>query len=168
MVFHWSLSDSKFSKVSRTLLLVDLNNAVIWMVSIRPPVPLLLLLLLSLLLLSISFISKSSSPFINPLVAIPIVIGINVTFIFQFFQFLSKVEVLLLLLLQVFLNTSVSRRCFTGVWVAANFLGSPGLFSVFGPILATLLSKWSRFFLGITTLPVSFWSLWELFQAYQL
>ena len=32
MVFHWSLSDSKFPQVSRTLLsiLADLNNAVVW------------------------------------------------------------------------------------------------------------------------------------------
>ena len=37
MVFQWSLSDSKSSQVSRTFLsiLTDLNNAVLWMVSIR-------------------------------------------------------------------------------------------------------------------------------------
>ena len=41
MVFHWSLSDSKSPKVSRTLLntLADLSDAVVWTV-------LLLLLLL--------------------------------------------------------------------------------------------------------------------------
>ena len=51
MVSYWSLNDSKSTQVSRTLhsILADLNNAVVWMVSIRP------------------FISKSSSPFINPL-----------------------------------------------------------------------------------------------------
>ena len=39
MVFHWSLSDSKSPLVSRTLLtiLAVLNNAVVWMVSTRPP-----------------------------------------------------------------------------------------------------------------------------------
>ena len=39
MVFHWGLSDSKSPQVSRTLLsiLAVLNNAVIWMVSTRPP-----------------------------------------------------------------------------------------------------------------------------------
>ena len=39
MVFHWSLNYSKFPPVSRTLLsiLADLNNAVVWVVSIRPP-----------------------------------------------------------------------------------------------------------------------------------
>ena len=54
MFFHWSLNDSKSPKVSRTLLsiLLDLNNAVVWMVSTP-------------------FISKSSSPFINHLVTIP-------------------------------------------------------------------------------------------------
>ena len=39
MVLHWSLSDSKFPQVSRTLLsiLVVLNNVVVWTVSTRPP-----------------------------------------------------------------------------------------------------------------------------------
>ena len=51
MVFHWRLSDSK-SQVSRTLLsiLAVFNNAVVSMVSTRPPT------------------SKSSRPFNNPLV----------------------------------------------------------------------------------------------------
>ena len=85
MVFHWSLSNSKSPQVSRTLLsiLAVLNNAVVWMVSTRPPT------------------SKSSSPFNNPFVTVPkapITIGIIVTFMFHsFFQFPSKVEVLILL-----------------------------------------------------------------------
>ena len=38
VVFQWSLSNSKFSQVSRTLLgnLADHSNAVVWMVSARP------------------------------------------------------------------------------------------------------------------------------------
>ena len=54
-VFHWSLNDSKSPQVSRTLLsiLAVLNNAVVWMVSTRPPT------------------SKSSRPFYNPLVTVP-------------------------------------------------------------------------------------------------
>ena len=38
MVFHWSLSDSKYPQVSRTPLsiLANLNNAVVRMVSIHP------------------------------------------------------------------------------------------------------------------------------------
>ena len=72
MVFHWSLSDSKSLQVSRTFssILADLNNAVVWIVSTRPP------------------ISKSSNPFISPLVTVqrtPITIGINVTFRFHSF-----------------------------------------------------------------------------------
>ena len=72
MVFHRSLSDSKSPQVSRTLLgiLAVLNNVVVWMVSIRPP------------------ISKSSSPFSNPLVTVPnapITIGIIVTCMFHSF-----------------------------------------------------------------------------------
>ena len=82
MVFHWSLSDSKFPQVSSTLLsiLVVLNDDVVWMVSTCSPT------------------SKSSSPFSNPLVTVRnalITIGIIVTCMFQFFQFPSKVEVLI-------------------------------------------------------------------------
>ena len=40
MIFHWCLNDNKSPQVSRTLLsiLTDLNNGVVWMVSIRPPI----------------------------------------------------------------------------------------------------------------------------------
>ena len=85
MFFHWSLSDSKSPQVSWTLLsiLAVLNNAVVWMVSTHPPT------------------SKSSSPLSNPLVTVPnapVTIGIIVTCMFHsFFQFPSKVEVLILL-----------------------------------------------------------------------
>ena len=78
MVFHWSLSDSKSPQVSRTLLsiLAVLNNAVVWMVSTRPPT------------------SKSSSPFSNSLVTVPnapITIGIIVTCMFHsFFSSLAR------------------------------------------------------------------------------
>ena len=72
MVFHWSLSDSKFPQVSRTLLSIVavLNNAVVLMVSKHPPT------------------SKSSSPFNNPLVTVlkaPITIGIIVTLMLHSF-----------------------------------------------------------------------------------
>ena len=68
MVFHLSLSDSKSAQVSRTLLsiLAVLNNAVVWMVSTRPPT------------------SKFYSPFNSPLVTVPnapITIGIIVIII---------------------------------------------------------------------------------------
>ena len=72
MVFRWSLSDSKSPQVSRTLLSIPavLNNALVWMVSTRPPT------------------SKSCSPFNNPLVTVPkapIKIGLIVTFLFHSF-----------------------------------------------------------------------------------
>ena len=78
MVFHWSLSDSKSPQVSKTLLsiLAVLSNAVIWIVSTRPPT------------------SKSSRPFNNPLVIVPkapITIGTIVTFMFHsFFNSLAR------------------------------------------------------------------------------
>ena len=83
MVFHWRLSDSKSPQVSTILLsiLSVFNNAVVSMVSTRPPT------------------SKSSRAFNNPLVTVskaPITIGIIVTFMFHsIFQFSSKVEVLI-------------------------------------------------------------------------
>ena len=72
MVLHWSLSDSKSSQVSRTRLriLTVLSNAVVWIVSTRPPT------------------SKSSRPFNKPLVIVPkapIKIGTIVTFMFHSF-----------------------------------------------------------------------------------
>ena len=78
MVFRWSLSDSKSPQVSRTLLMIVavLSNAVIWIVSTRPPT------------------SKSSKPFNNPLVIVPkapITIGTIVTFMFHsFFNSLAR------------------------------------------------------------------------------
>ena len=70
MVFHLGLSDSKSPQFSRTLLgiLAVLNNIVVSMVSTRPQT------------------SKSFSPFSNPLVTVPITIGIIVTFMFHSFS----------------------------------------------------------------------------------
>ena len=72
MVSHWSLTDIMSPQVSRTLLsiLAVFNNAVVWMVSTRPPT------------------SKSSRPFNNPSVTVPkapITIGIIITFMFHSF-----------------------------------------------------------------------------------
>ena len=75
MVFHWSLNDSKSHQVSRILLsiLADLNNAVVWMVCIRP------------------LISKTSSPCTNPLVTIPSTpVTISITVCFMFYSFFSS------------------------------------------------------------------------------
>ena len=85
IVFHWSLSDNKSPRVSRTLLSIldDLNNAAVWIVSTHP------------------LISKSSGPYTNILVTVPralIIICITVSFLFHsFFQFSSKVQILILL-----------------------------------------------------------------------
>ena len=78
MIFHWSLSDCKSPQVSRTLLsiLAVLNNAVVWIVSTRPPT------------------SKSSRHFNNPLVIVPnapITIGTIITIMFHsFFYSLAR------------------------------------------------------------------------------
>ena len=78
--FYWSLSDSDFLQVTRTLLsiLADLNNAVVWMVS------------------TCLLISKSSSPFTNPLGIVPsasITILTTVGFMFHIFLFSCKVKI---------------------------------------------------------------------------
>ena len=78
MVLHWSFSDSKSPQVSRTRLriLAVLSNAVILIVSTRPP------------------ISMSSRPFNNPLIIVPnapFTIGSIVTFMFHsFFNSLAR------------------------------------------------------------------------------
>ena len=72
MTFHRSLSDSKSPRVSRTLLSIqaDLNNALVWMVSIHSP------------------ISNSSSPLTKPVGTVPsapVTIVITVTLMFHSF-----------------------------------------------------------------------------------
>ena len=97
MVFHLGLSDSKSPQVSRTRLriLAVLSNAVVWIVSTRPPT------------------SKSSTPFNNPLVIVPnapITIGTIVTFMFlSFFNSLARSRYLsfFFIFLQIY---SVVRR----------------------------------------------------------
>ena len=144
-------------------ILAVLNTAVVWMVSTWPPS------------------SKSSSPFNNVLVTVPkapITIGIFVTFMFlsffnsltrsrylsffSFFQFYSvvirnsKVDnillLLLLLLIRVF-HICVSWWSFTGDWVTASLLKSPGLFSVFWPFSIMLLFGWSPLGRQLPNLP---------------
>ena len=69
MVCRWGLSDSKYPRVSKTLLSI-LNSGVVWMVSTCPP------------------ISKFSSLYTNPLVTVPstpITSAITVTFVFHDF-----------------------------------------------------------------------------------
>ena len=131
MVFHWSLSDSKCFQVSKTLLSipVDLNNAVIWIVSTR------------------SLISKSFNPSANPSVTAlkaTITIGIIVTFMihsyfnslvssryftffFTFFQIYSvvnqdsKVQILqaLFLLLIIILSSRLAEIRWS-VWISES------------------------------------------------
>ena len=88
--FSLESSDSKSPQVSRTLLsiLVDLNNAVVWMISSCP------------------LISKSFSSFTNPLGIVPsssITIDITLTFmVYRFFSSLARSGYLTLFSLSYF------------------------------------------------------------------
>ena len=183
MVFHWSLSDSKSPQVSRTLLsiLVVLNNAVVWMVSTRPPN------------------SKSSSPFSNPLVTVPnapITIVIIVTCMFHsFFNSLSRylsffslsfsfilwsagtakstilqiillLLLLLLLLLRVF-HITFNWWTFTWEWVTSSLHKSQGLFSVFGSFSIMLWCGWFQLNLLFSSPPIPLIILWWLYQKHK-
>ena len=113
MIVHWSLSDSKSSQVSRTLLsiLAVLSNAIFLMVSTRSPT------------------SKSVSPFNYDLFTIPkasITIGIIVTFIFHsfFFQFPGKGETLILLFPFLQFYSVVSRYSKVDNFASSLFLSS--------------------------------------------
>ena len=149
MVFHWSVSDSKSPQVSRTRLsiLAVLINAVVWIVSTRPPT------------------SKSSRPFNYPLVTVPnapITIGTIVTFMFHsFFNSLARSRYLSFFSfsfrfilwsagtanyhfyyyyytpVRVF-QTRVSGWFLKVVRVTTSLLKFPGLFSVFWLILIML------------------------------
>ena len=75
VVFHWVLRDCKSPKISRTLLsiLADFNNAIIWFVSIRSPIP------------------NSSSPLSKLLVTVPSTPNtICITDTLIFYSFLSS------------------------------------------------------------------------------
>ena len=137
MVFNWSLSDSKSPQVSKTLLsnLAVFNNTVVWMVSTLP------------------LLSRSSSPCCNPLVTVP---SVPVTIWhhrhFHVLLFLSSLARsryyyyyyyhYYYSLIRAF-HISISRWVFTGVWVAASLLKSPGLFLVFWPFSVMLSFGWS-------------------------
>ena len=170
MVFHWSLSDSKSPQVSRTRLriLAVLSNAVIWIVSTRPPT------------------SKSSRPFNNPLVIVPnapITIGTFVTFKFHsFFNSLASsrnlsffslsfkfilwsagtvkstilqivfynnnsiiIIIIIINLLELFTSALADGFSLESEWeqVSSSLLKSPGLFSVFWPFSIMLSFRWS-------------------------
>ena len=119
MVLHWSLSDSKSSQASRTLLsiLPDLSNVVVWMVFTCP------------------LINKTSSPLSYPLGIIPsapITVGITVTFmLYSFFSSLTRSRYLslfspFLILLYGQQNPLFNRVSFFG-WLSQGHVVWPRL-----------------------------------------
>ena len=158
MVFHWSLTDSKSPLISWPLLRIipNLNNAGVWMVSTR------------------SFIFKSSSLCINPLVTTSSV-KITVTFIFySFLRSLAKsryyyYNYYYYLIFYEFFTIALADWWFlTRVWVTTSFLKDPGLFSVFCPMSVMQQFRWSPLVLLFPNLPVLEPILWWLYQEHQL
>ena len=118
MVFHWSLSDSKSPQVSRTCLriLAVLSNAVVWIVSTRPPT------------------SKSSRPFNNPLVIVPnapITIGTIVTFMFHsFFNSLARSRYLSFFSLFIQMNPLYKIGSFAHAHQVKSYLTSETVYTL--------------------------------------
>ena len=144
MVSHWSLSDRKSPQVSRTRLsiLAVLSNAVVWIVSTRPPT------------------SKSSRPFNNPLVTVPnapITIGIIVTFIIIIIISSSSSF--------SFESFSDQRKLMVSHW-SLSYSKSPQVFGTLLSILADLNNEvvWMVSTRSILiSLPVTLPILWGLF-----
>ena len=108
MVFPRSLSGSKSPLVSKTLLsILDvLTNAVIWIVSIRPPT---------------SKYHRSSN---SPLVTVPRAL-FPISTIVSLMIIMIIAIIIIIIILRVF-NKSVRWWFFTGVWVTADPFKSPG------------------------------------------
>ena len=68
--------------------------------------------------------------------------------------------------LRVF-HISINWLPFTGVWVTASLLKSPGLFSVFWPISTLLSFGWSLLVFLFPILSVPFPVFWWLYRAYR-
>ena len=124
---QWCLSDGRPSQVSRTHLsiLADLNNAVVWwslFVFKFPTLPVLSLSLWGLFqVLQIQLVSPSPPSSTAFLVLWQ---GPSTCLLFCFlwlFFFIYSLRVF---------HISVSWWSFTGVWVTASLLRSPGLFSI--------------------------------------
>ena len=155
MDFHWRLSDSKSPHVSRTLLsiLAVFNNAVVWMVSTRSPTskssrpfnnPLVTVPKAPITIgIIVTFIFHNFFQF-----SIKVEVLISLFTFFQFysgvsrdskvdnfadFLFLSLIIIMIIIYSSRVFHISISWWFFTGVWVTASHLKSPGLVSVFWP-----------------------------------
>ena len=177
MVFHCSLSDSKSPQVSQTFLsiLAVLNNAVVWMVSILlifTPFRVFhtcvsLRFLTGVLVTASLFKSPGLFSVFWPILIILCVVWMVSTcsisksssssssyyYYYYYYYYFTPFRVF---------HTSISWWFFTRAWVTASFFKSPGLFSVFWPILTMLLFEWSPLalrFQSLQSLDKTFWVL---------
>ena len=126
-VLHWTLRDIKSPPISSTRLGIpgDLSNVVVWIVSNSP------------------LLFKSSNPCTN-LVTLPSALfTMSITVTFLFYKYL-----------QFYYYHYYSLHIFTGVWVTARLLKSPGLFTVFWPFSITRSIGWTPLVRQLPSSPV--------------
>ena len=99
---------------------------------------------------------RSPGPLVNTLPTGPISISYRLGLFFHYFT------------LWEFFPTSLSWWFLAGVWATASLLKSPGLISVFWPILIMQLSWWFLLDFIFPSLPVSLSILWWPYQAHRL
>ena len=163
MVFHLSLCDNKSSQVSRTRLsiLADLSNAVVRIVFTPPlisksfslcmnPLVTVSRAQLYLVQMSLSWSTVFSIPFLFAFFQLYLVVSRNSKvhnstsslFFVDYYKVRSLAEIIIIVIIIIYsfrvFHISVSWWFFTGVWVTASVLRSPGLVSGFWPFLAML------------------------------
>ena len=144
--FHWSLSDSKSLQVSNTFLSIqaDLNNLVglhrfSRFSGIVPSATITMGITVTFMFHFFSFfliLSQGLDIYLSFHLLLILLCGMpgRQSPIFIRFSFLF---IIIIYSFRVF-HISVSWWFFTGVWVTASLLKSPGLLSVFWPFLAVL------------------------------
>ena len=130
MTFHWSLSGSKFLQTSWTLLRnqVDLNNAVIWIISILPlisyPHPVFFSGFLGYYSNCANFRCYPRNSHFSHLFS---------SLAKSKYSYIFSLNIIIIIYSLRIFHISVNWWYFFGVWVTASLLKSPGLFSIFWP-----------------------------------
>ena len=198
MVFHRSLNYNKSPPVSRTLLgiLADFNNAIVWIVSTclfisNPPVLYQSFgdctkstnynscnghfqgtqFLKNFPRFTYKYFFSLSFNFIQWSAGTAASMILQVLFFFFFLIIIRSgrlVEIRLSISLPYYYYYYLHPSFLTGVWVTTNLLKSPGLFSVFYPLLTMQKFGWSPPVFIFPRPPVLVPVIWWLYQVHQL